>query len=516
MKIQDNNSAVNNKRIIKNTLFLYIRMLFLMFISLYTSRVVLDNLGILDFGIYNIVGGFATMFIFFRSSLANVTQRYLSIELGKHDEKAAKDIFCIHQSVYIIVSILVLVVGEILGTWFIYYKMNIPAERLSAAFWVFQFTLFSLCTTILSVVYEAVIIAREEMKIYSYVGIFEGLTKLGIAMIISVVTYDKLIVYSFLLVMVAIGIRFFYSIYCKRRYKECVYKWIWNRDKIKECSSMIGWNTMGTLIYTINDQGINILLNLFFGPIINAARGIAFQINQAVNNFGTNFYISVRPQIVKLYATKDFNHLFKLFFSSSKLSVYLLWIICLPLCLSIDTILHLWLKEVPAYTNVFTILILIYSIVDVLNNPIWSLALAIGKLKNYILIGSSVLLFIFPISYVFLKLGSTPQTVFVVSIIIRCAYIYVVLFFIKKEINFSLNSYFYEVLFPAIIVIGISGGGCYWLNSGFNNSISQRAFITIATILITAITIWTLGLKGTERQKIKSIFYDKIQRNKHE
>lgn len=209
MKIQDNNSAVNNKRIIKNTLFLYIRMLFLMFISLYTSRVVLDNLGILDFGIYNIVGGFATMFIFFRSSLANVTQRYLSIELGKHDEKAAKDIFCIHQSVYIIVSILVLVVGEILGTWFIYYKMNIPAERLSAAFWVFQFTLFSLCTTILSVVYEAVIIAREEMKIYSYVGIFEGLTKLGIAMIISVVTYDKLIVYSFLLVTVAIGIRFF-------------------------------------------------------------------------------------------------------------------------------------------------------------------------------------------------------------------------------------------------------------------------------------------------------------------
>lgn len=506
-------SLSNSNRIAKNTVFLYIRMLFLMVVSLYTSRVILANLGITDFGIYNVIGGLATMFVFFRSSLANVTQRYLSIELGKEDIKAARNIFCVHQSVYIVISLAVLVLGEVLGTWFIYNKLNIPPNRLNAAFWVFQFTLVSLCTTIISVVYEAVLIAREEMSIYAYVGVIEGCLKLVIAFAIAIIPYDKLITYSFLLVLVAIGIRVFYSFFCSRKYVESVYNWQWNKDQIKECSSMIGWNTIGTLVYTINEQGLNILLNLFFGPIVNAARGIAGQVSQTVNNFGANFYTSVRPQLVKSYASSDFNYLFKLFFSTSKLSVYLLWIIALPLCLSIDMVLRLWLKVVPEYTNIFTVLILVYSVINVLNTPIWALALAIGRLKKYILYGSAVFLMTFPIAYLFLKWGYPPQSVFVVGIIVRCLYIYTVLIVVKQEISISIRRYFMDVICPISYVILISGGFCIWANSFFDNSIIQRFSLSVLSFISVGTVIFTVGLKRDERVKILSMVRNKLRKN---
>ncbi len=505
-----NNFTSNSKRIARNTFFLYIRMLFLMVVSLYTSRVILSNLGITDFGIYNVIGGFTSMFVFFRSSLANVTQRFLSVEIGQNNFKAANKIFCVHQSVYIVISLFVLLFGEIIGVWFIYNKLNIPAERVLAAFWVFQLTLFSLCTTILSVIYEAVLVAREEMKIYSYVGIIEGIIKLFIAYVIAIIAYDKLVVYSLLLFVVAIGIRVFYSIYCTKKYSESVYKWEWDKKKIRECFSMISWNTLGTLVYSINEQGLNILLNIFFGPIVNAARGVAGQINQAVNNFSANFYTSVRPQLMKSYAVKDYEYLFNLFFTTSKLSVYLLWIIVLPLCLSIDFVLHLWLSEVPEYTKIFTVLILIYSVINVLNNPIWALALAVGKLKNYILYGSAVFFLVFPISYLFLRYGYSPQSVFVISIIVRCFYIYTVLVILKKEITFSLSLYFKEVILPVLCVISISGCFCFWFDSFWGDSLIQRLTFSMISFLIVIITILLVGLNKIERCNIISIIKRRI------
>lgn len=504
----------NNKRIVKNTAFLYIRMLLLMFIAFFTSRVVLDKLGIVDFGINNVVGGLASMFVFFRSSLSNVTQRYLNVELAKGDVEGAQNIFCQHQTLYMFMAIGVIILAETVGLWFVCNKLNIPPERYNAALWVYQFTITSLAVTLLSVVYESAIIAHEDMKIYSYVGIYEGIAKLAIAYIISVIPFDRLITYSFLLQVVSISVILYYMHYCSKRYKECHYHFVWNRKKIRDAFSMISWNTIGTAVWAINDQGINILLNMFFDPAVNAARGIAFQINNAINNFGNNFYVAVRPQLVKSYATKNFEYLYKLFFSSSKFSVYLLWFFCLPVSLCIDTILHLWLKEVPPHTSSFTVLILAFSLVNILNNPIWSLALAVGKLKWYILIGSAVFLMTFPISYFCLKVGFAPESVFVVNVIVRICYICTVIVIIRRYIPFSISRYLSEVILPASLVLIISGGLSFSCSLLLPKTILYQALLCIICLGTTTFCILTVGIKKEERIRLFDILIKKLNIHK--
>lgn len=485
-------------------------MLLLMFIAFFTSRVVLDKLGIVDFGINNVVGGLASMFVFFRSSLSNVTQRYLNVELAKGNVEGAQNIFCQHQTLYIFMALGVIILAETIGLWFVCNKLNIPQDRYNAALWVYQFTIFSFAVTLLSVVYESAIIAHEDMKIYSYVGIYEGLAKLGIAYVISVIPYDRLITYTFLLQAVSISVILYYMYYCSKRYKECHYHFVWNGSKIREAFSMISWNTIGTAVWAINDQGINILLNMFFGPAVNAARGIAFQINTAINNFGTNFYVAVRPQLVKSYATQNFDYLYKLFFSSSKFSVYLLWIFCLPISLCIDTILHLWLKEVPPHTGNFTILVLAYSLVNILNNPIWSLALAVGKLKWYILIGSGVYLMSFPISYVCLKIGCAPESVFVVNVIVRMVYICVVIKIIRKYVPFSISRYLSSVILPASLALIISGSLSYTCSLLLPTTVTYQVLLCFICLVTTIISILTVGLKKDERSQLCKIIKSKF------
>lgn len=503
----------NNRsiQIAKNTFFLYFRMLFLMFVTFFTSRVILESLGVVDYGIHNVVGGLASMFVFFRSSLANVTQRYLNIELGANNIERAHQIFCLHQTIYLIIAIIVIIAAETIGLWLVYNKLVIPPERMYAALWVYQFTIISLAITILSVVYDSVLIAHEDMKIYSYVGVVEGIMKLIISYIISIVMLDKLILYSFLLFVVALGIRLFYSFFCKRRYAECYFQFRWNTNEIKEASSLVSWNTIGTVVWAINDQGINILLNMFFGPAVNAARGISFQISNAINNFGTNFYTSVRPQMVKSYATKDFEYLYKLFFASSKYSVYLLWMFCLPVMLCIDQILALWLHDVPEYTNIFTIWILGYSMVNILNNPIWSLALAVGKLKSYILIGSSVFFTAFPLSYICLQANCPPVSVFVCMFLIRIVYIYIVINILRRYIPISLKRYFSEVIRPVIFVISVSGIIALSFSMQIEMSILNDILICIICWAAILGSVWFLGLRNSEKSKLITFIMNKIK-----
>lgn len=491
-------------------------MLLLMLVGFFTSRIVLDKLGVVDFGIQNVVGGLASMFVFFRSSLSNVTQRYLNIELANDDIKAARNVFCQHQTLYIFMAIGVIILAETIGLWLVCNKINIPQERYHAALWVYQFTIVSLAVTLLSVVYESAIIAHEDMKIYSYVGIYEGIAKLAIAYIISVIPLDRLITYSFLLQAVSISVILYYMHYCSKYYKECHYHFIWNRKRIRDAFSMISWNTIGTAVWAINDQGINVLLNMFFGPAVNAARGIAFQINNAINNFGNNFYVAVRPQLVKSYATKNFDYLYKLFFSSSKFSVYLLWIFCLPVSLCIDTILNLWLKEVPPHTSSFTVLILLFSLVNTLNNPIWSLALAVGKLKWYILIGGAVFLMTFPISYVCLKSGCVPESVFVVNIIVRTVYIFVVINIIKRYVHLSISRYLSDVILPVALVVIISGGFSWGCSKFLPNTLLYQALLCVVCFASTVICVLFLGMKASERTKLFIKIKQKFKSYKHE
>ena len=505
------NVSSNNKRIAKNTLFLYFRMMFIMIITLYTSRVVLDKLGIVDFGINNVVGGLASMFTFFSSSLANASQRFLNIELGKNDMAGANRVFNQHLVIYLSFIAIVFLMAETIGLWFVLNKLNIPPERVVAAVWVYQFTVFSLCITLLGIIFNSLIIAHEDMKIYSYIGIYEGIAKLVIAFAISIVAFDRLICYTALLMCVSLSVQFFYAYYCFKHYQECYLKLSWEKQAFKETLPLVSWNLVGTAVYAINHQGINLLLNMFFGPAVNAARAVSMQINNAINNFGTNFYTSVRPQITKSYASGDFDYMNKLFFYSSKYSVFLLWMLCLPVMLNIDMILDLWLTDVPEYTNTFTIWILAYSVVDILNNPIWSIALSVGKLKRYISIGSSVFLSAFPISYICLKLGASPTSVFIVLFVVRLIYLLVVVKLIRTYISFSIKEYVSKVVCRCLSVIALSSLMSYLACLVLPQSLIGFIIKIAVCLLVVAFTVWICGMTHAEQMQILKVVKNRIK-----
>ena len=497
------------KRIVSNSISLYIRMVFLLGVTLFTSRVLLDELGFEDFGIFNIVGGVAAMFVFFNSSLINATQRFLNIELGKGDLLAANVVFNQHLFMYLLVAIIIVVFSETLGVWFVRNELVLPIERVEAAVWVFRFTMLSLALTLIGVAFDSEIIAHEDMKIYSYVGVFEGVAKLVIVYLISSSPYDRLILYGFLLFVVTIFIQGFYICYSLKKYSECSVRFVFDRKVIKDSVALVGWNFVGTAVYAINDSGVNILLNIFFGPLVNAARAISYQINAAVSNFGMNFFVSIRPQIVKSYAVRDYDYLMKLFYASSKYSFYLLWLLSLPIMLNVDYILKIWQGEVPEYTSIFTILILLYSLINILNNPIWSVALAVGKLKKYICLGSGVFFLVFPISYLFLKLGYEPYLVLLVMCVVRALYICVVLAIIKEYIPFSFRRYFKDCVFPIFSVVSLS----LFLSYIFYEKVYdiQWLFIVILSqMFFVLLSIFAIGINKKERSFMFSLVKKKI------
>lgn len=502
----------NSKRIVKNTLFLYFRHLFIMFVSFFSARIVLDKLGVVDFGIQNVVGGMAGMFVFFRTSLSNATQRFLSIAIGKKSEEELSKTFRQHQSVYIVITIVVMLLLETVGLYVFWHKLVIPENRMNAAFWVFQLTSVSLCVTLLSVVYDAVLIAHENMKIYSYVSIFEALGKLVVAYGIAISPADRLISYAFLLLCVALSIRVFYTFYCKKMYKECVFKFLWVKQDIKDAFSFISWNFVGTAVWAINNNGIDILLNLFFGPVVNAAKGVASQVSTAITNFSNGFIVSVQPQLIKSYAAKDLNYLYSLFFKSSKYSFLLLWFFCFPFFFVVEDVLEIWLKDVPDYANSFVLLILAYSLVNSLNQPIWTLAQAVGKLKLYICIGSGVFLMVFPISYILLKLGFSPNSVFETNVIVRVFYILTVFIIIRKYIYLSIRRYFKETLLPIIVVTSFSTCLTFLLKYLIMESIPNSWVICFMAFTLNSIVIFIFGLSKDERNLVITKLMKRIKK----
>ena len=503
-------SSSNKKRLVSNSFFLTVRMLLLMIISFYTTRVVLEKLGFVDYGIYSVVGGLSSMFIFFRSSLSNVTQRYLNIELGKGDIDGARCVFCQHQTMYIVIAVVIVVLLETIGLWFLYKKLVVPSERLSAAFWVFQFMVVSLMVTLLSVVYNSAIVAHEDFKIYAYISIFEGISKLIIALILGITHYDRLITYGLLLVLLSVMVQFFYMKFCRRHYQECRFQFNFNKQSIKETFGMIGWNTAGTAVHAINTQGLDILLNLYFGPVVNAAKSISNRVNQAVMIFTDSFYTSVRPQLTKSYAAEDFEFMMRLFYQSSKYGFFILWVVSLPTMLCIDTLLSLWLGQVPAHTTSFSILVIVYSLVNVLNDPIWSLALSIGKLKWYIIIGSSVFLMSFPISYVFLCLGYAAESVFIANAAVRAVYILVVIHIIRQYVPISRKNYLKTVVLPIVVVVLLSGGLSFAFKSFISAFRFQWLFVASFSVSIAAICIWSIGLQDNERKFFVKLIREKV------
>lgn len=504
----DNNVA-NNKRIAKNTLMLYMRMLLIMAVTLYTSRVVLAVLGVEDFGVYNVTGGIATSFVFFSSSLSNATQRYLNFELGKKNLSGANDIFNISILIYVVIALMVVVVAISIGPWLLNDVLVIPDSRLDAAYWVFYAMVFVLVITLVGSVYDSVLIARENMSVYAYVSVFEAIAKLLIVFVLAYADFDKLKLYAVLLLLVCIVIKSITAFICIRKYPECSFRYYWSKKLFRQMFAFIGWNGISTAVWMINEQGLNVLLNIFFGPIVNAARGIAMQVNSAVNNFSSSFYTAVRPQIVKSYASNDLTHFTRLVLSSSRYSFFLMWMICLPILLRVEYILDLWLKNVPEYASQFVCLILVYSCVNVLTYPIWSGIQAVGRLKCFILVGSVIYLTAFPISYIFLKLGYGPMVVFQVLIVVRAIYHFVVMGFLMRYASFSYWRYAIEVMYPILKVCVLSLVVMCLVNQCFSQNFLSLVLVCIICLMVTISIICILGLTEKEKhyitERIKSM-----------
>lgn len=500
------NHSENTKRIAKNTLMLYGRMLFSMVVSLYTSRVVLNTLGVEDYGIYNVVGGFVGMFSLISSSLSSSVSRFLTFELGKGDMERLKRVFSTSLIIHIGLALIVLIAAETIGIWFVNHKMVIPPDRLYAANWVFQASIVSFCFGLLSTPYNASIVSHEHMGTFAYIGILDTCLRLAIVLFIahSPWQFDRLIVYSLLLVAVSISLQCIYLYYCRKHFEECRIRFIWDKQYVREMGAFAGWNFIGCTAGLLKDQGVNILLNLTFGPIVNAARGIASTVNGAVGGFAGNFMTALNPQITKSFAANDKRYCFSLVERGSRFSFYIMLLFALPLCLETEFVLTLWLKQYPSHTINFVRLVLILSLSDILSNTLINLQAATGKIRNYQLAVGGVLLLNFPFSYLALKLDFPPESTMIVAIFISVCCMVLRLLFLRKMAGLSMRSFLKNVYLNVFCVAILSSIIPLVVHHFMSYGWSRFLVTCSVSIVCSAIVILFVGCNRSERQFIFS------------
>lgn len=500
----------NTKRIAKNTLMLYFRQILIMIVSLYTVRVVLNTLGAEDYGIYNVVAGVVTMFSFLSNSMATASQRYFSFALGQNDKNQLKKYFSMSFTIYCLIALIVLILAETVGLWFVTQKLIIPVERKTAAFWIYQASIFSMICTILTAPFMASIISHEDMNIYAYVSIVEVVLKLGIVFLLPLFTIDKLIFYGLLMAGIVFINTAIYRTICTKKYVECKFSFFWEKKLFVELVSYTGWNMFGSAVGVFKTQIINIILNQFFNPIVNAARGIAAQVNGAVNSFSQNFSTAVRPQIIKNYASGENEKMISLMFRSCKATFLLMFIFTLPLTLEMPYVLKFWLKNVPEYAVLFTILSLYDALLESISYPIMTAAQATGKIKLYQSVVGSILLLNAPITYVVLKLGATPYSVFVVSICITIFAFIVRLLILKLLIDFSFWKFIAKVLLPLVITTIISFILPFFITTLLKESFMRLCMTTMLSVISVVLCGYFIALSKDEKIWIIEIVKGKL------
>ena len=494
-----NQTSYNSKRIAKNTLFLYFRMLFLMGIALYTSRVILNALGVEDFGIYNVVGGVVAMFTVISGSLSAAISRFITYELGKGDQSKLNKIFSASVTIQLALSLIIVVLIESVGVWFLNAKMTIPADRMVAANWVLQFSIITFVINLISVPYNAAIIAHERMSAFAYISILEAVCKLAIAFLIMVSPMDKLVFYAILMCAVSVLIRFTYGHYCKKHFTECTYHFHWDKDILKKMFGFAGWNFIGASSAVLRDHGGNIVINLFYGPSVNAARGIAIQVNNAIMGFVSNFMTALNPQITKSYASGDREYMMTLLFQGARLSFYLLLLLSLPVLVNTHYILVLWLKLVPEHAVFFVQLILVFAMSESISNPLITAMLATGKIRNYQIVVGGLQMMNLPISYVCLRLGCIPETVLIVAIVISQCCLAARLYMLRGMIGLSSIQYLKKVYFNVIVVALLSLAVPGLLSKCVDESFLSFVLLSLVAMLCTVIVEFYVGCNGKER-----------------
>ena len=497
------NQSENNKRIAKNTFLLYGRMLLMMMISLYTSRVVLNALGVEDYGIYNVVGGIVAMFAVLSGSLSAAVSRFITFELGRNDINKLKKVFCTAINVQIILIVIISILLETIGLWFLNYKMVIPEARIVAANWVFQFSVITFAVNLWSVPYNASIVAHEKMSAFAYISIFDAVAKLLIAFLILKNPIDRLVYYGILILLVGLIQRFLYSAYCKKHFEECHYHLLYDKTVTKEMFGFAGWNFIGAASAVLRDQGGNIIINLFNGPTVNAARGVAMSVNTAVNGFVTNFQTAINPQITKNFASGDHDYMFKLMFQGARLSYYILLIFALPIIFTTPYLLGLWLGIVPEHAVNFTRLVLIFTLSESLAGPLVTAMLATGNIRNYQIVVGGCQLLNLPVSYCLLCLGGIPETIFIVAIAVSVLCEMTRLIMLRNMINLPVRKFLKNVYFNVIAVTLLASLiPCIIIQLIGTLNFLRFCVIVMISLICVVFSIYTVGCDKHDKQLI--------------
>lgn len=510
--MSDNQS--NNKRIAKNTLLLYARMLITMVISLYTSRVILQLLGVEDFGIYNVVGGVVAMFSFINAAMTTAIQRYITFSQGQGGVDRQNNIFCTSINVQFCIAACLFVLAESIGLWFLYNKLIIPADRFDAAFWSFQCSMLSSVVLIMTVPYNATIIAHEKMSAFAYLSIVEASMKLLVVYFLLLLPFDKLIVYAVLTFLVQAIVCVSYRIYCNRNFEETKYRFIYDKKLFSELVSFASWSLFGNMAAVAYTQGLNLMLNIYFGPVVNASRAISVQVQNAISGFIVNFQTAINPQITKSYASNNRDYMYSLVYRSGRFSYFLMLTMTLPIVIATPLILRLWLHEVPEHTIIFVRLMLLTSLIYTLSNPLIVLAQATGKVKKYQLVAGGVLLTIIPISYVCLKLGAPAWSVFLVHACVEGVDVFVRAYLLRSMMNFSIKGYIKSVIFPVLLVTLVASMlPIAMLRILDVNSIVPGIMTSFLSVCSALLSIFIVGITKTEKHQISQIISNRISVN---
>ncbi len=501
-------SVSNTKRIFKNTIVLYVRMIVVTVIALYTSRLILQALGVSDFGLYHVVGGVVGLLTFFNDTMSKTTSRFLNYAMVR-EEYSLGGVFSTSITIHLLVALIFLFVGETVGLWFLNAKIQIPEGREFAANIVYQSTVFSFCLSILSIPYRAAVVAYEKMSFIAIVSIVEALLKLGIAFILLNCSSDRLAFYGILLFVVAIFNFFAYQLYCRRRNDELRFRLSFNKERFKEIFSFVGWALLGQFAVAGCNQGNVIMVNMFHSVVANAAMSVGNQINHAISHLTSNFQTAFNPQITKSYASGDFGYVKSLSFMTSKISFCILYVVMLPVAFNIDWILDIWLDEVPPLSNVFAVLFFINGIINALSSSLHFVALAAKDIKNFQIATAIVFIIDIPIVYLLYSLGFPPATVMWVKIGVITAILFVRLYYASKAVpSIDIKSFVKEVLLPMLLVVTLTIGLCFAFNK-FIDSTGSRILFTVPLEIVCVLLIWIVCLNKNERNSLITLIRGK-------
>ncbi len=508
-----NNSS--NKNIAKNTAFLYVRMFVIMVVTFYTSRVILQVLGASDYGIYNVVGGVVTMMSFLNGALGSSSSRFLTYALGKGDRTEINSTFSASLNLHLGVALLVLIVGETIGLWFLYEKMIIPEDRMNAAFWVYQFSIITTMVNFSQVPYNATLIAHENMSIYAYVGLYEAFSKLAIVYLITISPIDNLIIYALLLMLNTIGIQMFYRYYTAKHYDECHFRLIKDRKLYKTLLNYSGWELFGGVAVVTQGQGVNILLNMFFGPVVNAARAIAVQIQSAVMMFVHNFLTAVRPQVVKSMADNDTERMYSLTFYAAKFAYLLMLALVLPLCFEINYVLNIWLGDnVPENTNIFAVIVLITYLMETFHLASLMAYHAVGRINIGNTVGGTLMISSLPISYLLLKMGLPAYSTFLAIFAVNFIQMFFTWWLLHHYVYYSYKTLLLKVYYPTIIITLFVSIIPVLLINMMEEGLLRFLLILFLSEIVLLILSYYIGLTNSERIKLRTLAISKIKRKK--